>query len=132
MGRYYTRRWRPSKTAKAEFARKMDEIDDFVAKNGIDQSSNGDSYYFDIDGRNYRVSNHSVEASNRGAYDQFGNQKRMLYHPGGRDEDTTYIHASKTRIMDIYNDLKAGWKLDGRGNRKISPEGKTVAEIREL
>lgn len=122
MGRYYSHRWKPSKTAIREFAQKMDEIDDFVAKNGISQSANSDSYYFTINGKDYRVSNHSVEASNRGAYDQFGNQRRMLYHPGGRDKDTIYIHAGKTRIKDIYNDLMAGWELDGKGYRKNSPE----------
>lgn len=31
---------------------------------------------------------------------------------------TVYIHAGKTRIIEIYNDLKAGYQLDGRGNRK--------------
>ena len=28
------------------------------------------------------------------------------------------IHAGKARIMEIYNDLAAGYELDGRGNRK--------------
>lgn len=78
----YGYRWRPSKSAKRAFAQKMDEIDDFCKKNGISQSSRGDSYYFWIDDQYYRVSNHSVESSYK-------------YHPNGRDEDTIYIHASK-------------------------------------
>lgn len=119
MARFYNNRWKPSKTSAREFAKKMDDIGDFVAENGISQSSRGDSYYFDIDGKKYRVSNHSVESS------------KDIYHPGGRDRDTTYIHASKTRIKDIYNDLKSGWTLDGKGNRKVSPEGKSISEIRE-
>ena len=45
-------------------------------------------------------------------------QTRELYHPEGREADVVYIHASKTRIMEIYNDLKAGHKLDGKGRRK--------------
>ncbi len=114
MGFYH--KWTPSKTAKREFAQKMDEISEFCAKNGIQQSRNGDSYYFTIKGKNYRVSNHSVEASNAHAYNWLGEQSRDLYHPGGRKDDVIYIHASKTRIMDIYNDLKSGKKLDGRGN----------------
>lgn len=113
MGFY---KWRPSKTAKREFAQKMSEIDDFCYANGISQSR--DSYYFTINGKDYRVSNHSVEASNRHAYDEFGNQKRRVYHPNGREDGTIYIHASKTRIIEIYNDLKAGYELDGHGKRK--------------
>lgn len=41
--------------------------------------------------------------------------KRDLYHETERKDDTVYIHAGKTRIIDIYNDLKAGYKLDGKG-----------------
>lgn len=92
-----------SKTDKREFAIKMAEIEDFVKANGIIQSYNGDSYYFTINDTNYRVSNHSPESS--------------PYHDG-RDEKTVYIHASKTRIIEIYTDLKNGYELDGRGNRK--------------
>ena len=55
-------RWRPSKAQKQEYARKMQEIEEFCVKNGIQQSY--------------------------------------------------------TRIIEIYNDLKAGYQLDGRGNRK--------------
>ena len=76
------------------------------------------SYYFTIDGQDYRVSNHSVEASNAAAFDYtLGVQRRDLYHAEGRKADTIYIHASKTRIIEIYTDLAAGRKLDGRGNR---------------
>ena len=115
----YGRRWKPSKTAKREFAEKMQEIDDFCAEHGITSSISNDSYYFTVDGINYRVSNHSVEASNRGAFDSLtGEKRRELYHEGGREADTVYIHASKTRIIEIYNDIAAGYELDGRGNRK--------------
>lgn len=113
------RRFKPSKTVAREFAKKMQEISAFCAKHGIQQSLNGDSYYFVINGQNYRVSNHSIEASNAAAYDELtGEQLRELYHEGGREQDTIYIHASKTRIIEIYNDLTAGYELDGRGNRK--------------
>ena len=111
-------KWKPSKTARREFARQMQEIDSFCAENGIESSLSKDSYYFRLNGTNYRVSNHSVEASNRGAYDEMGNKVRELYHEGGREDSTIYIHAGKTRIIEIYNDLKAGYELDGRGNRK--------------
>ena len=111
------RKWKPSKTAAREFAAKMSEINSFCSAHGIEQSSNGDSYYFTLDGQSYRVSNHSVESSNAHAYNSLGVQVRDFYHPGGREKNTVYIHASKTRIMDIYTDLKNGNKLDGHGNR---------------
>lgn len=95
----------------------MDSVESFLNEHPeISASTNRDSFYFTIDGQKYRVSNHSVEASNSAAYDKFGNQKRASYHPNGRENDTIYIHASKTRIENIFNDLKAGKKLDGRGN----------------
>ncbi len=112
------KKWKPSKTAAREFAKTMDQIKTFCNENGINYSKTCDSYYFHIDGVNYRVSNHTVELSNRKAYDEFGNQIREEYHPGGRKESTVYITAGKTRIMDIYNDLKSGYQLDKRGNRK--------------
>ena len=114
---YYNRRWKPSRTRKREFAEKMNEVDDFCEKNHISQSGSSDSYYFSLNGKDYRVSNHSIEASNSGAY-RDGQQIRPLYHDRNRKKETVYIHASKTRIMDIFKDLKNGYKLDGRGYRK--------------
>lgn len=114
----YGRKWKPSKTAIREFARQMSEIDEFCSENGISQSKSSDSYYFEINGQKYRVSNHSVEASNRRAYNYEGEQVRAVYHEDGREDDTIYIHAGKTRIIEIYNNLKAGKTLDGFGNIK--------------
>lgn len=112
------RKWKPSKTKQREFAQKMDEIREFCANNGITHSVSMDSYYFCIDGQFYRVSNHSIECSNAHAYNEFGKQVREKYHADGREDNVIYIHASKTRIMDIYNDLKNGYSLDGKGNRR--------------
>lgn len=112
------RNFKPSKSAKREFARKMDEIREFCDDNCISYSNSMDSFYFTIGGQHYRVSNHSVESSNAGAYDWKGNKVRDFYHKNGREDDTIYIHASKTRIKDIYLDLKQGYNLDSRGNRK--------------
>lgn len=117
MARRYGK-YRPSKTAAKEFATQMDAIDKFCAEHGIQQSQSSDSYYFTIGEKSYRVSNHSIEASNRGAYDFLGCQIREKYHDDKRLEDVTYIHASKTRIIDIYNDLVSGYVLDGNGKRK--------------
>jgi hypothetical protein len=111
-------KYQPSKAAKREFAAKMREIEKFCEDNGIHASASRDSYYFTIDGQDYRVSNHSVEASNAGAYNWLGEQVRDLYHEGGRDSSIIYIHAGKTRIIEIYENLKAGKQLDGKGNVK--------------
>lgn len=54
-------KWRPSKTAKREFAEKMEEIEKFCTEHGISASASKDSYYFVLNGKNYRVSNHSIE-----------------------------------------------------------------------
>ena len=116
-------RYKPSKTKIREYAEKMDRIDDFCNKNNISRSANSDSYYFELNGQKYRVSNHSVESSNRGAYEEVTHEQiRELYHPEGREKDTIYIHAGKTRIMEIYENLKAGKELDGRGNVKERDE----------
>ncbi len=110
------RGWRPSTEQAREFAETMRSAEAFCASHGIHRSKNGDSYYFELNGRKYRVSNHSVEASNKGAYDRDGHMRRRLYHPDGREDDVIYIHASKTRIEQIYIDLFNGVALDGRGN----------------
>lgn len=111
------RRWRPSKTAAKEFAETMREIETFCNVKGIQQSARGDSYYFTIGGQKYRVSNHTVAASNAGARNEFGEKVREVYHEGGEQADTIYITAGKTRIREIYSDLEKGYKLDRRGNR---------------
>lgn len=111
------RKFKPSKAQARAFAQKMDEIDSFCRENAIDHSKSSDSYYFTIDGQNYRVSNHTIAASNRGAYNDFGEQIREKYHGNKEDDDVIYITAGKTRIIEIYTDLKNGYKLDRRGNR---------------
>lgn len=111
-------RYRVSRTAKKEYAQKMAEIDRFLEEHGIDRSLSGDSYYFTLHGHRYRVSNHSIEASNARSVSFDGRRLREKYHPDGRDPDTVYIHAGKTRIIQIYSDLEKGYVLDGRGYRK--------------
>ena len=113
----YRKKWKPSKSVAREYAEQMDRISAFCAANGISASASMDSYYFTLHGQKYRVSNHSIEASNAGAVNWCGERTRAAYHPGGREPDTIYIHAGKTRIMEIYDDLRDGKRLDGRGNR---------------
>ena len=115
-------KWKPSKARKQEFKRKMQEIEEFCDENKIKQSMSCDSYYFKVNGQQYRVSNHAIE-SRIGkiiGYDDFMQpiREKLNDYQTTRDKDVIYIHASKTRIIEIYNDLKAGYKLDGRGNRK--------------
>lgn len=94
------RKWTPSKAQKRAFAQKMDEVYEYCKENGISASATLDSFYFEIDGQSYRVSNHSVESS--------------PYHDG-RKESVKYIHASKTRLIEIHKALKSGLTLNGHG-----------------
>ena len=110
-------RYKFSKTKAREFAEQMSAIEDFCAENGISKSRTSDSYYFILNGKNYRVSNHTIASSNAHAFNEFGEQIREKYHGDEEDKNTIYITAGKTRIIDIYNDLKAGYELDRRGNR---------------
>lgn len=108
-------KWKPNKAQKEEFHQKMLEIEEFCKNNDIYQSRKGDSYYFELKGKNYRVSNHTIEASNAAAFDDEFGQIRELYHPEGREENTVYITAGKTRIIEIYKNLLSGATLDKRG-----------------
>lgn len=112
--RYY-RKWKPSKTKVNEFKEKMNEIDNFCDEHNIQRSQNSDSYYFTINDIAYRVSNHAVESRNK--YDDLGNLKNARGYrlDDHREKDTVYIHASKTRIIEIYKNLEKGLILDGRG-----------------
>lgn len=115
MGHRY--KFKPSKTKVREFAKKMNEIDEFCYEHGISRSRSSDSYYFVINGVSYRVSNHTVAASNAKAFNDLGQQIRDVYHKHGEEDGIVYITAGKTRIVEIYNDLANGYKLDRRGNR---------------
>lgn len=111
----YRRKWKPSKTKAREFANRMNDIDNFCFEHGIIQSKSSDSYYFTINVVKYRVSNHTMETSNKHACNDLGMQVRDKYHSEYDFENLTCITASKTRIIEIYNNLKAGKKLDKRG-----------------
>ena len=111
------RKWKPSKAAVAEFKKNMDELEDFLlAHMDISASASRDSFYFTHAGTKYRISNHSIEASNSKAYNYIGEQVREKYHADQREQDTRYIHASKTRLIEIYNRIMSGIEVDGHGN----------------
>ena len=110
--------WRPSRSKAREFAETMRKIEEFCEKNNISRSASSDSYYFTINGEDYRVSNHTQKASDRGMY-RNGEKVRESYH---RKADGTYeydrrheITAGKTRIIEIYTALSEGKRLDKRG-----------------
>ena len=105
-----------SKKAKSEFAAKMEEIQNYCIKHGITYSRTMDSYYFSLNGKHFRISNHTIAKSNAGAYNELGEQTRDLYHDAAAAKELICIHASKLRIKEIYEALLAGHHLDGRGN----------------
>lgn len=106
--------WKPNKDQARDYAEKMKKIDDFCKENDIYVSISGDSYYFNIAGQDYRVSNHTISKSDEGMFNEFGEKIRDSYHTNNKN--VICITAGKTRIIDIYNNLKAGKKLDKRGN----------------
>lgn len=109
-----------SKSSKKEFVEKMQKIKEFCDHNEIQYSKDMCSFYFEINAKQVRVSNHTIKASDKGCFyeDIYSGENikiRDSYH-----KDKKYdieITASKTRIIEIYNDLKAGHKLDKRGKR---------------
>ena len=109
-------KWKPSKLGAAEYGDAMKAIEQFCVAHNISASKSSDSYYFTVNDINYRVSNHSIEASDRGMDNQFTEgYGRESYHPDGR-ADIVCIHAGKTRIIEIYNAIATGSKVNGRGN----------------
>ena len=75
-----------SKRRKKEFANLMNEIDEFCELHHILQSKGSDAYFFSIGDTPYVVANRSRSVP----------------------EGTRFILASKTRIMQIYEDLCLG------------------------
>jgi len=88
--------YRLTKRRKRDFALLMDEIDTFCKSHQIYQGRGSDSYYFSIRGKPYVIANRKKEVP----------------------EGTTFLLASKTRIMKIYEDLLEGKDLDYRGSEK--------------
>lgn len=106
--------YKPSKTEAVEFANKMKEISEYCIHNGIDSSISKDSYYFSVNGTRYRISNHTIAKSNKEAF-RDGIKMRDEYHPEGEEEDTVYITASKTRLIEIHKAILDGKALNRRG-----------------
>jgi hypothetical protein len=91
-----------SKSKAREYAEKMDSVQSFCDDNCIQYAVSLDSFYFTLHGQKYRVSNHRIPANS-------------YHHPTGYQDDVIYITAGKTRIEQIYTDLKNGKQLNKRG-----------------
>ena len=111
----YRKHFKPSKKQAKQFAETMDTIRDYCAEHNISHSISCDSYYFTVNGIFYRVSNHTIENSNKHAFNDLGEQVREKYHSDKRDPETVYITASKTRLIEIHTALLQGKKLNKRG-----------------
>lgn len=109
---FYSRPFRLSKKRIREYIEQMNHIKEFCEINGIARTSDSDGYYFVVNGQPYRVGN-SLYAKEAFVYDPVSGK-----HIETDDTNTIYFYASKTRIIDIYNDIIAGYELDGHGRRK--------------
>ena len=105
---------------KRNFAIKMKQIIKFCMANKIYMAANYNSYSFWLNGKRYLVTNYN-----------FDDYKKYLKKLSGQgfapatiylkmleneyDDNVIRIQASKLRIMEIYNDLKAGKQLDKNG-----------------
>lgn len=73
----------------------MREIEKFCKENNIKPSYNYNSYEFELNGIKYTIQNRATPPST---------------------ENEVFIYAGKTRLIEIYDYLKAGKKIDRRGN----------------
>lgn len=105
-----------SNEEKRDFAIKMKEITKFCLKNNINIGTNHNSYTFSLNGKNYIVSNFGTDDFKK-YITKLANQgvKEAVRYLQILEKEIISIQASKLRIMEIYNDLKAGKQLDKNG-----------------
>ena len=102
---------------KRNFAIKMKQIIKFCMANKIYMAANYNSYSFWLNGKRYLVTNYNFDdykkylkkLSSQG-FSPAAMYLKMLENE--YDDNVIRIQASKLRIMEIYNDLKAGKQLD--------------------
>lgn len=83
------------------------DLNEFCRQNGIRRSKSGDSFYFEIRGKLYRVSNHTQQYSNECSWSLNGKRLRHNYHPKGGDGEVTII-APRSQLKQIYRKLNTG------------------------
>ena len=81
-------------------------LDDFCRQNGIRQSKSGNSFYFRLNGKSYRVSDHTEQYSNVCSRDLKGRKIRKCYH--GKTSRTNTILAQRSEVKRIYEEIKYG------------------------
>ena len=118
---------------KRNFAIKMKEITKFCLKNNIQVGTNHNSYTFSLNGKNYIVSNFGTDDFKK-YITKLANQgvKQAVRYLQILEKEIISIQASKLRIMEIYNDLKAGKQLDKNGReimKKSDIEFKIMDDI---
>lgn len=105
-----------SNEEKRDFAIKIKEITRFCLKNNIQIGTNHNSYTFSLNGKNYIVSNFGTDDFKK-YITKLANQgvKEATRYLQILEKEIISIRASKLRVMEIYNDLKAGKQLDKHG-----------------
>lgn len=91
------------RTQIKSFLDTIDEIDNFCVENSIKTNKSRDNYFFNIGEQKYHISDRPVEINDI----------------DGIQESTIHIIAGKTRLINIYNNLKDGILLDSRGFPKV-------------
>ena len=105
---------------KRNFAIKMKQIIKFCMANKIYMAANYNSYSFWLNGKRYLITNYNFDDYKK-YLKKLSNQRfapatiylKMLENE--YDDNVIRIQASKLRIMEIYNNLKAGKQLDKNG-----------------
>ena len=118
---------------KRNFAIKMKQIIKFCMANKIYMAANYNSYSFWLNGKRYLVTNYN--------FDDYKKYLKKLSSQGFSpatmylkmleneyDDNVIRIQASKLRIMEIYNDLKAGKQLDKKESEVIKEYKKSFNE----
>lgn len=103
---------------RRNYVERLEALDAFCEEHDIMCNVHRDSFYFELNGKRYRVSNHSIKANWERAYSGMRDDLKPLYHPNGYDKSIIYIHAGKFRVPQIYEDIRAGYDLNLRGYRK--------------
>lgn len=93
------------------------EIIKFCLENNVEYSTPLFSFYFEIDGKKYLVSEKRVSTNLTQQFDERGNPTVAFWHSLSNILNSTKIIARKGRLIDIYQDLKNGYELDMNGER---------------